>query len=953
MIHPDTIEKVKDAARIEEVVGDWVDLKPAGVNFKACCPFHSERTPSFNVHPARNIFKCFGCGEGGDSITFLMKKEGKTYPEAILLLAKKYNIEVKETQEKTDPQHDQKTLIRTTASVLQAHFALSKSDDTPGRKYWLERGLKPETLDEFGIGYCDGSKPPHVADSDLATLGVLNEKGNIFLYKRSVLPIHDAAGRVVAFAGRTIEKEKDGEKVMKYLNTGDTLIYKKSAVLFNLHRAAKHIRQTGEIWIVEGYADVMAAWQAGLYNVVALCGTALSDAQVALIKKFNGETPLKIILAFDNEITKVKAGEDRTQKVQVAMAYYVALEKLLPIGEVVRLEYPAIRRRHPKDVGELVQLGGNPEECEKKDALSDYVERKYADGDWGENASPVEKADFQEHIARLIGRVKRDSVRDIYVKQLYGLLEVTPKKLEELVKRYDTNEKNSSVVYDILEYEYIAVKDGFKQRIPERDDKTGEISWSYQWVKKGTITDQFGTAFIRTIPRFVKEVVKPNHLKYQRTIEIPTSMGSYAFFNAYEPLKFKPKPFELPAGFIADPYNYDYTTIPEIANVATLFKHIFDQGKNVLGDDYLQIAWDWLAIMYLFPEARLPCIGLVSKEEGTGKSTLINVFAKFFGSNTTKIDASRIAAKFNALMGGKILVYCEETKDDRGQMENILKDLITGFEMIVEKKFGDAEVMPTFCKFLLASNHPETFMKVGTATTRFFITQINPIPAEKKVKNMEELCYIELPYLAYFLEKRGVMCPDEDRLWMRPERYENEALRKLRQASKDVVEQNVEELMAQVFLKCELTDPVLYMTSSYLKELMIAYGGDLYKQKTPLYFQNVATRDMRLKYSDMPTKREIIELAGIHAHSWVNTVEWAYESKRAQGRFIEFPIWRFCTPSDIFRNYTPEKIDRLIAKLTDDLPRHDKTPTAAQWLAEINEIISTKSLVKTLEDIPF
>jgi len=950
MIHPDTIEKVKDAARIDEVVGDFVDLKKN----KACCPFHSERSPSFHVHQARNIFKCFGCGKGGDPIKFLIEK-GFSYVEAIQHLAKKYNIEILKTDDDREPQYDQKTQLRTTAGVLQAHFSMAKGDTIQGHKYWLDRGLSQETIDEFGIGYCDGTKPEHVPDDQLAGLGVLNEKGNIFLYKRSVIPIHDARGNVVAFAGRTLETDKE-KQGMKYLNTGDSLIYKKASVLFNLHRAARYIRRAGEIYIVEGYADAMAAWEAGTRNVVALCGTALSDAQVAQIKKFNGDQPLRIILAFDNEILKTKEGDDRTHKVQVAMAYYVAIEKLIPIGEVMRLDYQKTQRRYPKDIGELVQLGGTPEECTKKDALSDYVERKYADDDWSKKASPIEKADFQEHIARLVGRVKRDSVRDIYIKQLYGLLEITPKKFEELVSRHDTSEKDSEVAYDILDYEYIAVKDEFKQRIPEQDE-TGEISWKYQRVNKSTITDQYGTAFIRTIPRFVKEIVKPSHLQYQRTIQIPTDLGNYSFFNAYEPLKFKPKPFELPEGFIKDPFGYDYTTIPEITNVANLFKHIFDQGKNAMGDDYLQIAWDWFAIMYINPEARLPAIGLVSKEEGTGKSTLINVFARFFGGNSTKIDASRIAAKFNALMGGKVLCYCEETKDDRGQMENVLKDLITGFEAVIEKKFGDAEVMPTFCKFLLASNHPETFMKVGTATTRFFITQVNAIPKEKKVPNMEQLCYIELPYLAYFLEKRGIMVPYEDRLWMKPERYENEALNKLRQASKDVVEQNLEELISQIFLKCEITDPVLYITSSYLKELMIAYGGDLYKQKTPQYFQNVSTRDMRLRYLDSPTKRDTVDLIGIHANSWTNTDTWGYEPKKVFGRFIAFPIWRFVAPADIIRNYSRSNLLALQGKLTDDIEKSNgMLDNGLLFLEGLTNLINESKLVPAgmdKDELPF
>jgi DNA primase catalytic core len=911
MISAATIEAINEAARIEEVVGDFVDLKRAGSGMKACCPFHAEKTPSFNVSPARNIFKCFGCGKGGGPVAFLME-QGKTYPEALDWLGKKYRIPIEALDGKPDAYHDAKTQLRATASALYAHFSLTQKDDL-GRKYWLDRGLTAETLDEFGVGYCDGTKPPHVADDQLSALGVINDKGNLTLYRRSVIPIHDRTGRVSAFAGRMIE-EKEG---VKYLNSAESLIYKKGSTLFNLHRASPHIRRSREIWIVEGYADAMAAWQLGLKNVVALCGTALTDAMVAQIKKFNGDTPLRIVLALDNEIEKPAGDDAQAYKVQVAMAYYTAIEKLLPIGEVVRMKYPRRKGRALKDIADMIAANLDPQAAEKVDVINDYVERKLGEDDWGEKASPVQRADFQEHVARLVSKVKRESVRDIYIKSLYDLLQVTPKKMADLVAKYE-EKKEDGVAYDILNHRYIAVKDEFRERIPEKDKDTGEVWWKYQTLKKSTITDQFGAAYIKTIPRFTKAVVEPSHLDYLRTIRIDTDDGTYNYFNDYEPLKFQPKAFSLPEAFGADPYGYDYTSIPEIQHVASLFRHIFDQGKNALGDDYLQIAWDWLTIMYLMPKERLPCIGLVSKEEGTGKSTLINVLARFFGANASKIDASRIAAKFNALMGGKVLVYCEETKDDRGQMENVLKDLITGFEMVVERKFGDAEVMPTFCKFLLASNHPETFMKVGTATTRFFITQVQPIPKEKKLPNMEQLCYLELPYLAYFLQKRGVMTPYEDRLWMKPERYENEALIRLREASKDVVEQNMEALIADIFLKCEMTTPVLLLTSGYLKDLMCAYAGKLYEQKTPRYFQNVAMRELRADYRDVPARREAPELKGILSHSWATDELWPHDMKRMQGRFLGFPIWRHLRPAEVSENYPPDKLAQLVATMERD-----------------------------------
>lgn len=919
------VDEIKERANIEEIVGDFVTLTKKGTSLMACCPFHGEKTPSFSVSPARGIFKCFGCGKGGDSMAFL-KSNGMDYPDALRYIAKKYGIQVEENENAgQNYEHTREAVIKTTASVLQAHFSMSQSD-TPGLKYWRDRGFSDETLEEFGVGYCDGTKPDHVLDSDLTDTGAINEKGNLIYYKRSTIPLHDAKGNVIGWAGRSIE---DQEGKAKYINSPTTKIYNKSTNLYNINRASTHIRNEGEVWIVEGYADVMAAWQAGTKNVVGLCGTSLTDAHVNKLRKFNGDTPLRIILALDNEIIKNTDDEaGKTYKASVALAYFTAMEKLIPLGETLRLIYPKVKGKRIKDVADIVMAKMDPDACQKKDVIEDYVERKLGEDDWAKKASAVQKADFQEHVARLISRIKRDSVRDIYIKKLYELLEVTPKKLSELVAKY--GEAKESVAYDILDHEYIIIKDEIRQRYPFFDDKTKEVSWRYQTLKKSTVTDQFGTAFIKTLPRFTKSIIEPNHIEYKRTYQLETDLGTYNFFNDYEPLAFSPKEFTLPEAFYRDPYGYDYTTIPEIRNIAKLFKHIFENGTNPVGDQYLQIAWDWLAVMYLHPRERLPAIGLVSKEEGTGKSTLINVLAKFFGSNTTKIDSSRIAAKFNSLMGGKVLVYCEETKDDRGQMENILKDLITGFEAVIEKKFGDAEVVPTFCKFLFASNHPDTFMKIGSKSTRFFVNEIRPIPADEKVGNFEELCYMEIPYLAYFLCRRGIMIPYEDRLWFKPERYENEALKRLQQSSKDNVERNIEDLMETIFLSIQYANPILSFTSRELMQMMIAYAGKKYETHTVNYFQDVSVR-MGMVYTET-RRRNTIEVKGLYSGGASIT----YELKPAnQGRFIEFPIWKFCEPDQVREMYTPDKMSELVKNLQAHETRIPGS-VPAEWLALVS-----------------
>ena len=937
MIAQATIENIKDAARIDDVVGQFVALKKAGASLKACCPFHSERTPSFVVNPARGIFKCFGCGNGGDAIAVL-REQGMDYVQALRWLADFYKIEVVESENgKPDPAHDRRVQLRTTAAVVQAHFAATKDDqDTPGRAYWSKRGFKPETLDAFGVGYCDGTKPAHVDDEQLAALGLTNEKGNVVFYKRSTIPIHDRQGNTIAWAGRTVDTGKD---VAKYINSPETEIYHKAKTLYNLHRAAEHIRNAQEVWIVEGYADVMALWQVGVKNCVALCGTALSDEQAAALKKFNGDRPLRFILCLDNETTKGKEG----YKEQVARAYRSALEKLVSIGEVRRVEYP----KGCKDMADVVHRSIEPNTLEKVDAIKSFVEDAAKDL---ENASPVEMAAFQDVIAGMLSSIGKDNVRSIYINQLSGALNISPRDLDKLVKELRTEAETEDRNRAASEYRYIKVGDEYYQRVVDYDIFTQTSSVVYRRRKRQELTTE-GVS-ITAIPRFHDWIILPSHTNYQRVFERFESdlAENFRFFNAYNPLPHKPKEFELPAGFLKDPENFDYEQIPEIRHTAAFMKHIFDwTGYR---SRYLKIGWDWLTLCYLHPTQRLPALALVSADEGTGKSTFINLVLAIFGQNATKTEAARIGGNFNALSAGKVIQCVEETKDERGDIENKLKDLITAYEKVVEAKHQDARVIKSFDKYVFASNHEDGFMKVGTATTRFFVMKVHQIA--EKVHDFEEKLYLEIPYLLYFMQKRGVLTPKTDRLWFDPKLLENEALLKLRHASKDQVQQVIEELFSSLFLRCELTDPVVIMSSQYLKLLMIAYGGKAYEQKTPVYFQNAVSNDLRLIYRASPSVKETVQLEGIHADAWINRERWEYVKTRTNARFMEIPIWKFCTPADVFTNYTEEKRNQLITELANSAADLKKTygDAPAAWLDALNKLCIDHNTPEG-EKIPF
>lgn len=923
MYTPESVAVARAAANIADIVGEVVTLKKVGSNLQGHCPFHQEKSPSFTVSQTRNTYHCFGCGVGGDAVDFLIRR-GKNFREAIKHVADRYNVPLDNLHGASvqEVNHELRTQLRATASVLQGHFAAAQSD--AAAKYWAGRGLTSETIDAFGLGYCDGTKPLHVGDIALRAVGAINEAGNLMFYKRATIPIHDFLGNVVGWGARSIE----GEPKAKYINSPETEIYKKRWTWYNLHRATASIRQKQEVWIVEGYVDCMALWQWGIHNAVALCGTALTSDHVSDLRRFNGDKPLRIILALDNE-TSGEGAKDAVKK-----AYRTALEMLLPVGEVLAVSYP----KKIKDMGDTLQQRLDPAAFQKKDAISTWVEHNYPED--MDKASPVEIAAFQEETAKLLALVKRDNVRDVYINQLSTLLRISARNLEKIVREIRTEGESTQKNRKADEWKYIKVADDYFERQINYDIFTKSSQVIYVRRKRQELCSE-GVA-VNSLKRFHNWICEPSHLKYRRVVEIHHEGDTFSFFNSYQPLPFLHKEFDLPSN-IKSP-DFDPETLPEIQNIAAFYKHIFDFYRY--GTKYLQLGLDWTALCYLEPTQRLPAMALVSSEEGTGKSTFINLHLAMFGENACKTDALRIGQNFNAMSAGKLLTCVEETKDQRGDIENKLKDLITSFEKVVEAKHQDAKVVKAFDKFIFASNHEDSFMKVGTETTRFFVMKVRAIA--KKDADFEDKLYREIPYFLYFLQKRGVLTPKTDRLWFEPRLLENEALLKLRHSSKDQVQQVVEDFMSDLWLRCQITTPYIYLTSQQLKLYMTAYGGKTYDQKTPTYFQKVANVDMKLHYDDSPKRRDTVELAGIHADTWITRENWEHETKRLQARFIEFPVWKFLKPVDIQTGYYENKRQELFSALS-----QCADPRAKDLLLKAKSGIQEPERVGEFEELPF
>ncbi len=295
-----TVSKVINTADILDVVSDYVNLKRRGANYTGLCPFHNEKTPSFSVSPSKNICKCFSCGKGGNPVHFIMELEGITFPEAIKFLAKKYGIEVEErelTDEEKKKQDVRESLLvlNNYAQTYFSHILFEESEGiNVGLSYFRERGFNPETIRKFQLGYSlnDGKHLCTKAQKDgykkelLIKAGLVGEGQTGDLYDkyrgRVIFPIHSISGSVRGFGGRILG---NNTKAAKYINSSDSEVYHKSDELYGIFFAKEAIKKNDCCYIVEGYTDVISMHQAGVENVVAPCGTALTSGQIRLIRR--------------------------------------------------------------------------------------------------------------------------------------------------------------------------------------------------------------------------------------------------------------------------------------------------------------------------------------------------------------------------------------------------------------------------------------------------------------------------------------------------------------------------------------------------------------------------------------------------------------------------------------------------------------------------------------------
>ncbi|MDX5583376.1 MAG: DNA primase [Aureibaculum sp.] len=433
MITKNTIDKVFETARVEEVIGDFVQLKKAGSNFKGLSPFADEKTPSFMVSPVKQIWKDFSSGKGGNAISFLMEHEHYSYPEAIRYLAKKYNIEIEET-EQSDEQKEQTG--QRESMYLVSEFARNYFHDillnsnkgkAIGLSYFKERGYTDETIKRFELGYgLDEwnsfteealAKGYQLEFLEKTGLTIVKENKQFDRFKgRVIFPIHSMSGRVLGFGGRILTSEK---KAAKYVNSPESEIYHKSKVLYGIYHAKQSIAKEDNCYLVEGYTDVISLYQAGIHNVVASSGTALTSDQIRLINRL---TP-NITVLFDGDAAGIRAS-------------LRGIDLILEQGMNVRVvTFPEgedpdsfAKQNSPEELQEYLEKNAQDFIRFKVSTLMDEVQN-----------DPVKKAGLIRDIVVSISKIPNNIQREIYVQECAKIMDISEKvlfdELAQLSKR--------------------------------------------------------------------------------------------------------------------------------------------------------------------------------------------------------------------------------------------------------------------------------------------------------------------------------------------------------------------------------------------------------------------------------------------------------------------------------------------------------------------------------------
>ena len=515
MIDQGTIDRIMDAAQIVDVVSQFVTLKRRGINFVGLCPFHTDKTPSFYVSPAKNICKCFACGEGGTAVHFIMKHEQLSYYEALKYLAKKYNIEIQE-REFTDEQkqaYNERESLFILNDYARDYFVNTLHNHIEGKSiglsYFKERGFREDIIEKFQLGYSleqrdafsqealkNGYKEDYLVKTGLA---IKSEHNNQLIDRfrgRVMFPVHTLSGKVIAFGGRILKK---AENTGKYVNSPESEIYHKGNELYGIFFAKQAITKADCCYLVEGYTDVISMHQAGIENVVASSGTALTNGQIRLIHRFTDN----VTVIYDGDAAGIKAA-------------LRGIDLLLEDGMNIKVI--------------LLPDGEDPDSFAKKqnaESLTNYIKANEVDfmrfktklllEEAGND--PIKRAALISDIVNSISIIPDNIIRTVYIKDCSILLDVDERILvqEVIKKRLAYLEKTAP---QKMEEEMRAVHNDLSQLIIHN-----------KAVVKKTPIDKFELAILYYIVRFGMEIMLEGGDENPVTGDMPTTVIDWVKFD--------------------------------------------------------------------------------------------------------------------------------------------------------------------------------------------------------------------------------------------------------------------------------------------------------------------------------------------------------------------------------------------------------------------------------------
>ncbi len=537
MISRETIQKVLERTDIVEVIGEFVNLQRSGANYKALCPFHKERTPSFVVSPAKQIFKCFGCGESGNAVSFLMKHEHLSFTEAIKYLAKKYNIPIEE-QEETDEQKQkqkERESILVVNKFAQEYYTnnLFNNDEgiSVGLSYFRSRGFTDNTIQKFQLGYALDSRDAFTqyAQKNGFKLEVLVKAGltiqkddKVFdrFWARVIFPIHSMSGQILGFAGRTL---RDDKSVAKYLNSPETEIFQKRKILYGLYFAKKAITQEDKCYLVEGYTDVMAFHQAGIENTVASLGTSLTEDHVNLIHRLTSN----LTLIFDGDDAGIKAA---LRGIDIALKEDLNLRVVaLPQGEDPD---SFSKKLSPVDLKEYIQT----HEVDFITFKTRFL-LKDAAGD------PIKRAQVSKQVVESIANIPDPIKRSVFIQKAAKLLDIDEKtlfaELQKIVAKQIKRFTNAAVQPPALPARKTPTIPGYTEgfAIPEEKEL---IIYLLKYGNKEFSREQTpdGNHVITTVAEYIITELQNEELEFKNTVYKKV-------FEEIKALLIKGKPIEL------------------------------------------------------------------------------------------------------------------------------------------------------------------------------------------------------------------------------------------------------------------------------------------------------------------------------------------------------------------------------------------------------------------------